>query len=126
MKESMFKMLSSNYTDEEIANIADALYVSDIKEFEQKNKAIAYLYLKMSVILDIPISEVFKRYGWQEKEKDADYVMKNGMLQVASLRETTIYLVPRELPIENSIELSKMLLELVRESFYLPKDGDII
>lgn len=117
----------NGYNSKEMKKLVDLLMDSTTEMCEQKRKAIAYLYLKISILTGISLEEAFERYAWKESTKDADYITKGNRVLVASAVETTIYLVPRTNPMVCRLpyrEMAYNLLEMVRKEFRLPKDED--
>ena len=123
----METFLGSYKNKEEINKLVDLILGTTEQVCAQKGKAIAYAYLKASVMTGISLEEAFECYAWKESTKDADYITKGNRVLVASAAETTIYLVPRTNPMVCRLpyrEMAYNLLEVVREEFKLPKDED--
>lgn len=94
---------------------------------DQKSKAIAYLYLRMSVLNKASLEETFEHYVCIEALVPAKHVRCNGGILIDKCAGYTLYLVPRELPQTCGLSYREQTynsLELVRKAFGLPEDKD--
>ena len=117
----------NGYNSKDMKELIDLLMDSATEMCEQKHKAIAYLYLKASILTGISLEETFERYAWCETENKTDYIKRGDRVLINSVEGATIYLVPRITPLVSRLpyrEMAYNVLEMVRKEFRLPKDED--
>lgn len=105
--------------------LTDILFADSEKEIKQTRRIIAFLYLKMAWLANIPLEMAYERYDWVQTD-NTDYMLRGDIVQIAPKREVCIFLTPRKRISECKMiyrEMAANALELVRESFHLPSDS---
>ena len=127
--DSLLKMLENSITDEQRKLFEDSFIRMIEDDSKRKRHIIAYLYLWVSVMENIPLREAFERYAWTEtpRKRETRYRSTDMYTMLEKFEalycESVITLIPRDHPSECKMpyrEAALEMVELFKEIFHIP------
>lgn len=129
--DSLLEMLENSITDEQRKLFEDSFIRMIEDGSKRKRHIIAYLYLWVSVMKNIPLREAFERYAWMEtgtpRKRETRYHSTGAYTVLEKFEapycESVITLIPRDHPSECKMpyrEAALEMVELFKEILHIP------